>query len=140
MRGGPDAAFAVGKEAVRWHSVVDFQRDTVTALVNRWHALYDRRGQPVIVARPFGTAGGELILVGDSYFLSNEGLRNEPSPALLAALGGGGRRVIFDESHLNITRSEPIENVTRCHSRVRKKIISPVSIICVLFSSFCINF
>lgn len=106
VRGGPDAAFAVEKDAVRWHSVVDFRRDTVAAVANRWHALYDRRGRPVIVSRPFGTAGGELILVGDSYFLSNEGLRKEPSPALLAALVGGGRRVIFDESHFDI-REDP---------------------------------
>ncbi len=106
VRGGPDAAFATDKEAVSWHSALDFRTDTVIARAARWHALYDRRGRPVIVARPFGYAGGELILVGDSYFLSNEGLRDDPSPAVLAALVGDGRRVIFDESHLNI-REEP---------------------------------
>ena len=71
-----------------WHSALDFRTDTVLAHAARWHALYERRGRPVIVARPFGIAGGELILVGDSYFLSNEGLRNDPSPAVLAALVG----------------------------------------------------
>ncbi len=106
LRGGPDAAFALDQEAVPWHSVVDFRTGTVLAVASRWHSLYKRRGQPVIVARPFGTAGGELVLVGDSYFLSNEGLRNDPSPAVLAALVGDGRRVIFDESHLNI-REQP---------------------------------
>ena len=106
MRGGPDAAFALDREAVPWHSVVDFRTGTVMSVASRWHSLYKRRGRPVIVARPFGTAGGELVLVGDSYFLSNEGLRNDPSPAVLAALVGDGRRVIFDESHLDI-REQP---------------------------------
>ncbi len=106
VRGGPDAAFAVDKEAVPWHSALDFRTDTFFARAARWHPLYNRRGRPVMVARPFGSAGGELILVGDSYFLSNEGLRNDPSPAVLAALVGNGRRVIFDESHLDI-REEP---------------------------------
>ncbi|MBE7219070.1 MAG: hypothetical protein INR64_11415, partial [Caulobacteraceae bacterium] len=105
-RRGPDAAFALGQEAVPWRSVVDFRTGTVRAVASRWRALYQRRGRPVIVARPFGTAGGELVLVGDSYFLSNEGLRDAASPAVLAALVGDGRRVIFDESHLDI-REQP---------------------------------
>ncbi len=106
LRGGPDAAFAVDGEAVPWHSALDFRTDNIIARASRWHPLYNRRGRPVMVARPFGTAGGELILAGDSYFLSNEGLRNDPSPAVLAALVGNGQRVIFDESHLDI-REEP---------------------------------
>ena len=112
-RGGPDAAFAADQEAVPWHSALDFRTDTVAAVLLRWHRLYQRHGRPVIVSRPFGLAGGELVLVGDTYFLSNEGLRDDPSPALLAALVGGGRRVIFDESHFGLSEKPGLVTLAR---------------------------
>ena len=100
-----DAAGADTSAGVSWHSTAAFNLDAAAARATGWRALYkDRAGQPVIVARRFGgeQPGGELILASDSYFLSNEALRAEPHPELLAALVGSGRRVIFDESHLGI--------------------------------------
>ena len=67
----------------------------------------------MIVARPFGVRGGELILCGDSYFLSNEALRAEPHPPLLAALVGPARRVVFDESHLGISEHPGVVTLAR---------------------------
>ena len=103
----PDTAQAVPVRPaegppVAWHTAVDFQLDTPGARRAGWHALYQREGRPVIVARPYGTAGGELILVSDTYFLSNEGLHEAASPELLAALVGPARTVLFDESHFGI--------------------------------------
>ncbi len=87
---------------VSWHSVLDFDLASPEARAAGWHALYQRRNRPVVVARPVGNNGGELIMASDSYFLSNEALRAEPRPALLAALVGPARQVIFDETHLGI--------------------------------------
>ena len=78
-----------------------------------WHALYECGGKPVIVARPFGTKGGELILASDSYFLSNEALRAEPHAALLAGLVGDARRVIFDESHQGLQENPGLMTLAR---------------------------
>lgn len=91
-----------GAGEVSWHSVLDFDLDTPEARAAGWHAWFQRGDRPVVVACPVGGKGGELILASDSYFLSNEALRAEPRPALLAALVGPIRRVIFDETHLGI--------------------------------------
>ena len=110
---GPDGAFAAGQEAVAWHSALDFRTDTVPGALLRWSRLYARLGRPVVVSRPFGLAGGRLVLVGDSYFLSNEGLRDDPAPALLAALVGRGQRAIFDESHLGLNEEPGLATLAR---------------------------
>ena len=107
--GGP----ADDDAAVSWHSVLDFDLDTPAARAAGWHALYRRAGRPVVVARPVGDRGGELILASDSYFLSNEALRAEPRPALLAALVGPARRVVFDETHLGITEQPGMMTLAR---------------------------
>ncbi len=104
---------ADGAAAVSWHSVLDFDLDTPGARAAGWHALYQRGDRPVVVARPVGNQGGELILASDSYFLSNEALRAEPRPALLAALVGPARRVVFDETHLGIAEQPGMMTLAR---------------------------
>jgi hypothetical protein len=54
----------------------------------------------VIVERRFGA--GSLVLASDSFFVSNEAMRRERRPQLLAWLTGPGTRVIFDETHHNV--------------------------------------
>ena len=99
--------------AVPWHTVADFRLDTPEAKAAGWHPLYEREGKPVIVARPFGAKGGELVLASDSYFLSNEALRAEPHAALLAGLVGDARRVIFDESHQGLRENPGLMTLAR---------------------------
>ncbi len=55
------------------------------------------------------------MLASDSFFLSNEALRHERHPALLAWLVGGDatRRVIFDESHLRLRESPGLMTLAR---------------------------
>ncbi len=96
-----------------WHSPVDFDLTPAPAREAGWTALYVCGERPVIVARPFGERGGELILSADSYFLSNEGLRAEPRPGLLAALVGPGRRVIFDETHHGLSENAGVVTLAR---------------------------
>ncbi len=102
-----------GAEAVSWHSVLDFDLDRPEARAAGWHALYRRGNRSVVVARPVGDRGGELTLASDSYFLSNEALRTEPHPGLLAALVGPARRVIFDETHLGIAEQPGMMTLAR---------------------------
>ena len=114
----PDAGQAIparpaGGPPVAWHTAVDFQLDAPAARRAGWHALYQRAGRPVIVARPYGPAGGELILVGDTYFLSNEGLHEAAHPELLAALIGPARTVLFDESHFGIREHPNLMTLAR---------------------------
>lgn len=98
---------------VTWHTAVDFDLDAPAAKAAGWHALYTRAGRPVIVARPFGTDGGELLLVSDPYFFSNESLRNEPHPELLSRLIGPCRRIIFDETHLGVAEKPGMMTLAR---------------------------
>ena len=98
---------------VSWHSLADFDLAPAPARAAGWTVLYACGGRPVIVARPFGGHGGELILAADSYFLSNEGLRAEPHAALLADLVGPCRRVIFDENHLGLREEAGLMTLAR---------------------------
>src|SRR5208282_4345007 len=78
-----------------WHSAAVF-----TNLAKSWRTIYARGTNPVVIERRFGT--GTVVLATDSYFLSNEALRKDRHPDLLAWLVGPARRVVFDEAHLGI--------------------------------------
>lgn len=108
----PGTSFADVGEAP-WHTALDFQLNTAAARAAGWRSLYERDGQPVVVSRPFGPHGGEIVLASDSYFLSNEALRAEPHPALLAALVGDGRHLVFDESHQGIEEQPGLMTLAR---------------------------
>lgn len=109
VAGGPLS----GAGEVSWHSMLDFDLDAPEARSAGWQAWLRRGNRPVVVALPVGDKGGELILASDSYFLSNEALRAEPRPALLAALVGPARRVIFDETHLGIEEQPGMMTLAR---------------------------
>lgn len=100
-------------KAVTWHTAVDFDLTAHDAAKAGWRALYARSGRPVIVSRPFGQAGGELILVTDPYFFSNEALNKEAHPSLLAALVGPCRRLIFEETHLGVAEEPGMMTLAR---------------------------
>ncbi len=102
-----------GAGEVSWHSVLGFDPEAAGARAAGWRTLYRRGQRPVVVARKVGNKGGEIILAGDSYFLSNEALRAEPHPALLAALVGPARRVIFDETHHGIAEQPGMMTLAR---------------------------
>jgi hypothetical protein len=65
-----------------------------------WRVLYRVGEHPVLIERPWGD--GTIVLTGDPYFLSNEALRNEPHPKLLAWLAGTAATIVFDEEHHGI--------------------------------------
>ena len=88
-------AIRVGAEAgvepeVTWHGGLTFELTD-----SAWKPLYTLKDKPVVVERPFGK--GFLVLASDSYFLSNEAMRNERCPKLLAWVFGVSRILLFDE-------------------------------------------
>jgi hypothetical protein len=74
-----------------------------------WKAIAEIGGRPVIVEKQHGR--GAIVLVSDSYFLSNEGIARSPhSPEarLLLWIAGERRRLVFDETHHFIEESEGV--------------------------------
>jgi len=67
-------------------------------LDGEWETIVRVGGDPAVVRRSFGE--GEIILAGDTYFASNEGLWHGGNTRLLLWLTGDRERVIFDETHL----------------------------------------
>ena len=79
-----------------WHSATVFS----TNLDKAWKTIYARGKQSVVIERKFGA--GSVVISTDSYFLSNEAMRQDRHPDLLAWMVGPNRRVVFDEAHLGI--------------------------------------
>jgi len=93
------------EENLSWHSGISFHA------AQEWETIFECERGPVVVERFFGA--GSVVLAADSYFLSNEALLAERRPALLAWIAGPGRRVIFDETHLNINEQPGVATLLR---------------------------
>lgn len=89
-----------------WHSALRFE-----LAPDKWYAVYTVDDRAVLAVRELGR--GRIILVSDAYLLSNEALRADPQPALLAWLAGASTRLIFDESHHGIHESTTIATLGR---------------------------
>jgi hypothetical protein len=102
----PDVlAYRVGRGtldfSVPWKSALYFTRMELD-----WETLYDAKDKPVLIRRPLGR--GEILLATDTYFLSNEGLRNDRRPELLNLLAGPAGSLLFDEVHLGTEQQEGV--------------------------------
>ena len=82
-------------QSISWHTALYFDE-----LEDDWRVIYTADGRPVIIERPYGK--GSLVLAADSFFLSNEALRSERYPELLAWMIGESDHVVFDETHFGI--------------------------------------
>ena len=89
-----------------WHSATVF-----TNLDETWRTIYARGTNPVVIERRFGA--GTVVLASDSYFLSNEALRKDRHPGLLAWLVGANQRVVFDEAHFGIVETSGVAVLIR---------------------------
>jgi hypothetical protein len=94
------------ERALTWHTALYF-----THLSRDWRVLYNCEGQPALMERSMGH--GSIVLAADSYFMSNEAMRKERAPLLLATLLGANTRVIFDESHLGVNEEPGIATLVR---------------------------
>ena len=72
-------------------------------LSDSWEVIYTSGDRPVIIERKFGK--GTIVLSSDSYFFSNEALRAQRHPELLAHFMGLNSKALFDETHFGINKS-----------------------------------
>jgi hypothetical protein len=93
-------------EAISWHSSSFFKE-----LSPEWRVIYERDGKAVIVERRLGN--GQLVLASDSYLFSNEALRQETRPRLLAWMIGDANAVVFDETHLGVAEQRSMGYLAR---------------------------
>ena len=89
-----------------WHSALVF-----TNLHEAWHVIFARGTNAVLIERRHGN--GSIALATDSFFVSNEAMRTERAPDLLAWLAGSNREVLFDETHLGIQEKAGIATLAR---------------------------
>jgi hypothetical protein len=92
--------------SLAWYSTLTFEPQD-----NVWHTIYVRLGKPVLIERLYGK--GSIILSSDSFFLSNEAMKNKRYPHLLSWLCGTHKKIIFDETHLGVLKSPGIAMLLR---------------------------
>ena len=95
-------------DSISWHTALYFDE-----LEDHWRVIYAADGRPVIIERPYGK--GSLVLAADSFFLSNEALRSERHPELLAWMIGESAYVVFDETHFGIFKHPGVLRLIKNH-------------------------
>lgn len=86
------------------HSTLYFEPKT-----DQWRTLYAADGHPVLIERSVGD--GSLVLVADAYLVSNEAMRADRHPDLLAWLAGANSEIVFDEVTLGVERGRGIASL-----------------------------
>ncbi len=81
--------------AIPWHSSAYFEPKAPV-----WRPVWTRDGKPVVIERAW--LGGSIVLVSDSYPLSNEAVLRHRHAGFLAWLAGAGPAAWFDEYHFGI--------------------------------------
>ncbi|PWU08380.1 MAG: hypothetical protein C5B50_29760 [Verrucomicrobia bacterium] len=93
-------------ETLAWHSAL-----VLTNLDPAWETIYDRNSRPVLAERKFGL--GTMVMATDSFFVSNEAMRNSRHADLIAWLIGPSRSVVFDEAHLGVVETTGVSTLMR---------------------------
>jgi uncharacterized protein DUF4350 len=89
-----------------WHSGMIF-----TNVNAAWTTVYSRGTNPVVIERKFGS--GSVVLMTDSFCLSNQAMVEDRHPALLAWLIGSASLIEFDEAHLGLVESPGVASLIR---------------------------
>jgi hypothetical protein len=76
-----------------------------------WRVLEQHQGGAAIVERKL--AEGTLVLVGDSFPLSNQGLSDSSDAVLITSLIGPARRVLFDENQFGVSETGSVAVLIR---------------------------
>ncbi len=63
------------------------------------------------IVRTFGK--GEIVIVPDSFPLSNQGLLEARDTPFIAALAGAARRIVFDENHFGVAETGSVTTLMR---------------------------
>ena len=91
---------------ITWHTALCFKD-----LKPEWRVLYRCGEKPVVIERRLGR--GSIVLAADSFFLSNEAMRAERHPKLLAWLFDGPPALVFDEEHHGVRDDPGIASLAR---------------------------
>ena len=91
---------------IPWHSAWYFDIDA-----SSWQVIYSINNRPVMIEHPFGD--GTIILMADTFLLSNEALRNQRYPRFLAWLMGPNSQAVFDEAHLGMRKKPGVVALAR---------------------------
>jgi hypothetical protein len=78
---------------------------------SRWEMLYAWQASPVMVQRSWGN--GTVVAAADTYFLSNEAMRNDRRSELLAWLALPGNKITVDEYHKGIVQQPGVAGLAR---------------------------
>lgn len=116
------AADSALPEYITWGSELYFD-----APADAWTVLYERDGLPVLMERAW--EAGTIVMAGDTYFLSNEAMKEERHPALLSWMVGDADTVVFDETHLGVVDAPGMADLIR---RFRMEGILLVFVVCGL--------
>ncbi len=76
-----------------------------------WRPVYEAPDGVVAAERPLGR--GTVVLLADSYWLSNEALAFAPRPVFWSWVLSGARRVAFEERHLGVSRDQGVMVLAR---------------------------
>jgi hypothetical protein len=107
-------------DAIPWRSAVVF-----ADVQDPWRILYGMAGRPVMLERALGA--GSLVVMSDSYVLSNEAMWRDRRTALIAWLLGPSRRVLFEETVHGIEERDNVAVLLR-----RYRLVAPGSALLVL--------
>jgi len=89
-----------------WHSTMVFEPQDPA-----WRIIYTRAEKPVLIERSYGK--GSIVLCSDSFFVSNEAMKRERYPQLLSWVCGPHRKMVFDETHLGVSKNPGIAGLLR---------------------------
>jgi len=76
-----------------------------------WRVLDSEYYRPVTVERKIGA--GSVVLMADTFPLSNEGLRESRDTKMIVDMLGGQRRVVFDENHFGVADTGSVGTLLR---------------------------
>jgi hypothetical protein len=80
-------------------------------LQSSWRVVAEADHRPVVIQRSFGR--GNVILIADSYLLTNGSLANDRETGFLGWLFRKQSTVLFDESHFGFTESPGVVSLAR---------------------------
>ncbi len=109
---------------ISWHTELYF-----SDLKPEWRVLYRCAEKPVVIERRFGR--GSIVLAADSFFLSNEAMRAERLPKLLAWTFDGPSALVFDEEHHGVRDDPGIASLARKYHL--QGVVAGILLIALLF-------
>jgi hypothetical protein len=92
-----------------WYSTLFFKLQDDT-----WRTIYARGDEPVVIERSY--IKGSIVLISDSFLVSNEAMKHARYSGLLTWLCGNHQNIIFDETHLGISKNQGITSLIRKYS------------------------